>query len=213
MGQSIRRLLDESPAITVQDFKVEKINIATQSLVIDFSSPDYLSEILNTCVDQKLPLVIGTTGLNSNHHESISKAKQTIPILMGSNMSIGIANLKKAITNFLMSSQESFSCNLIEIHHTQKVDSPSGTAIEIMRFLEGLPGDKIQMPISVNSNRIGKVFGTHRVEFHNTRETISFQHIAHSRDIFASGAIAGAQWIVSNPPGLYSFDDYLSKKL
>jgi 4-hydroxy-tetrahydrodipicolinate reductase len=213
MGQSIRHLLDKSPEITVQDFKVEKINIATQSLVIDFSSPDYLSEILNTCVDQKLPLVIGTTGLNSNHHELISKAKQTIPILMGSNMSIGIANLKQAITNFLMSSQESFSCNLIEIHHSQKVDSPSGTAVEIMRFLEGLPGDKIQMPISINSHRIGKVFGTHRVEFHNSRETISFQHIAHSRDIFASGAIAAAQWIISNPPGLYSFDDYLNKKL
>ena len=122
MGQSIRHLLDGVPEITVQDFKVEKINIATQSLVIDFSSPDYLSEILNTCVDQKLPLVIGTTGLNSNHHESIGKAKQTIPILMGSNMSIGIATLKKSITNFLMSSQESFACNLIEIHHTQKVD-------------------------------------------------------------------------------------------
>jgi len=143
----------------------------------------------------------------------ISKAKKTIPILMGSNMSIGIAKLKQAITNFLMSSKDSFSCNLIEIHHTQKVDSPSGTAIEIMKFLEGLPGNKIQMPISVNPHRIGKAFGTHRVEFHNSRETISFQHIAHSRDIFASGAIAAAQWIVSNPPGLYSFDDYLIKKL
>ena len=120
---------------------------------------------------------------------------------------------KKSIINFLMSSQESFSCNLIEIHHTQKVDAPSGTAIEIMKFLEELPGDKIQKPISVNSHRIGRAFGTHRVEFYNSRETISFQHIAHSRDIFASGAIAAAQWIVSNPPGLYSFDDYLNKKL
>ena len=202
MGQSIRHLLDEFPEITVQDFKVEKIDIATPSLVIDFSSPDYLSEILHTCVHQKLPLVLGTTG-----------SKKTIPILIGSNMSIGIATLKKSITNFLMSSQESFSCNLIEIHHTQKVDAPSGTAIEIMKFLEDLPGDKIQMPISVNSHRIGRAFGTHRVEFYNSRETISFQHIAHSRDIFASGAIAAAQWIISNPPGLYSFDDYLNKKL
>ena len=99
MGQSIRHLSDEFPEITVQDFKVEKINIPTQSLVIDFSSPDYLSEILHTCVDQKLPLVIGTTGLNSNHHELIGKAKNTIPILMGSNMSVGIATLKKSITN------------------------------------------------------------------------------------------------------------------
>ena len=213
MGQSIRNLLDAFPDITVQDFKLAKKDIATQSLVIDFSSPDCLSEILKTCVDQELPLVIGTTGLNTNHHELINQAKQTIPILMASNMSIGIANLKQAIKNFLMSTQELFECNLVEIHHTQKADAPSGTALEIIRFLEELPDNKIKTPVTVNSHRIGKVFGTHRVEFHNSKETISFQHIAHSRDIFASGAIDGAVWIVSNSPGLYSFDDYLIKKL
>ena len=213
MGQSIRNLLDAFPDITVQDFKLAKKDIATQSLVIDFSSPDCLSKILKTCVDQELPLVIGTTGLNTNHHELINQAKQTIPILMASNMSIGIANLKQAIKNFLMSTQELFECNLVEIHHTQKADAPSGTALEIIRFLEELPDNKIKTPVTVNSHRIGKVFGTHRVEFHNSKETISFQHIAHSRDIFASGAIDGAVWIVSNSPGLYSFDDYLIKKL
>ena len=213
MGQSIRNLLDAFPDITVQDFKLAKKDIATQLLVIDFSSPDCLSEILKTCVDQELPLVIGTTGLNTNHHELINQAKQTIPILMASNMSIGIANLKQAIKNFLMSTQELFECNLVEIHHTKKADAPSGTALEIIRFLEELPDNKIKTPVTVNSHRIGKVFGTHRVEFHNSKETISFQHIAHSRDIFASGAIDGARWIVSNAPGLYSFDDYLIKKL
>ena len=213
MGQSIRNLLDAFPDITVQDFKLAKKDIATQSLVIDFSSPDCLSEILKTCVDQELPLVIGTTGLNTNHHELINQAKQTIPILMASNMSIGIANLKQAIKNFLMSTQELFECNLVEIHHTKKADAPSGTALEIIRFLEELPDNKIKTPVTVNSHRIDKVFGTHRVEFHNSKETISFQHIAHSRDIFASGAIDGARWIASNSPGLYSFDDYLIKKL
>ena len=213
MGQSIRNLLDTSSNITVQDFKAEKKDNSTQSLVIDFSSPDCLPKILKTCVDQRLPLVVGTTGLNTNHQELISQAKQTIPILMASNMSIGIANLKQAIKSFLMSSQESFECNVVEIHHTHKVDAPSGTALEIIRFLEELPDNKIQTPITVDSHRIGDAFGTHRVEFHNPKETISFQHIAHSRDIFASGAVAGARWIVSNSPGLYSFDDFLIKKL
>ena len=87
------------------------------------------------------------------------------------------------------------------------------TGADYIKRLIGLPGDKIQMPVSVNSHRIGRAFGTHRVDFYNSGETISFQHIAHSRDIFASGAIAAAQWIISNPPGLYSFDDYLNKKL
>ena len=213
MGQSIRNLLDTFPEITVQDFKEEKKNIVTQSLVIDFSSPNCLSGVLKICVDQKLPLVIGTTGLNLNHHKLINTAQQTIPILMASNMSIGITSLKQTIKNFLLSSQDSFSCNVTEIHHTEKVDAPSGTAIEIIKFLKEFPETKITTPVSVNSYRIGSAFGTHRVEFHNPKETISFQHIAHSRDIFASGAIAAAQWIVSNPPGLYSFDDYLNKKL
>jgi 4-hydroxy-tetrahydrodipicolinate reductase len=213
MGQSIRKLLDAFPDITVQDFKLEKKDNSMQSIVIDFSSPDCLPDILKTSMDQQLPLVIGTTGFNTNHKELISQAKQTIPILMASNMSIGIANLKRAIENFLISSQESFECNVIEIHHVEKVDTPSGTAIEIIRFLEEIPDNKIQTPITVNSHRINKAFGTHRVELHSSKETISFQHIAHSRDIFASGAIAGARWIVSNSPGLYSFDDYLIKKL
>ena len=213
MGQCTRNLLDAYSDITFQDFKVEKKNNSTQSLVIDFSSPDCLPGLLKTCVDQKLPLVIGTTGFNSNHQELISQAKQTIPILMASNMSIGIANLKQAIKNFLMSSKESFECNVVEIHHIQKVDAPSGTAIDIISFLEELPDNQIQTPITVNSHRIGKAFGAHRVEFYNSKETISFQHITHSRDIFASGAIAGARWIVSKSPGLYSFDDYLIKKL
>ena len=151
MGQSIRNLLDTSSIITVQDFKAEKKDNSTQSLVIDFSSPDCLSKILKTCVDQRLPLVIGTTGLNTNHQELIIQAKQTIPILMASNMSIGIANLKQAIKSFLMSSQESFKCNVVEIHHTHKVDAPSGTALEIVRFLEELPYNKIQTPITVLS--------------------------------------------------------------
>ena len=91
--------------------------------------------------------------------------------------------------------------------------TPEDNDTDYIKRLIGLPGDKIQMPITVNSHRIGRAFGTHRVEFYNSRETISFQHIAHSRDIFASGAIAAAQWIISNPPGLYSFNDYLNKKL
>ena len=69
MGQSIRNLLDTSSNITVQDFKAEKKDNSTQLLVIDFSSPDCLPKILKTCVDQRLPLVIGTTGLNTNHQE------------------------------------------------------------------------------------------------------------------------------------------------
>jgi len=180
---------------------------------MDFSSPDCLSGILEVCIAQKLPLLTGTTGFTVEHHEMLKKAQEIIPILEASNMSIGIASLKKSIKKFLTTSQEPLLCNLVEIHHTKKLDAPSGTALEIFRFLEKFPANKIKAPISVNSHRFGNVFGIHRVEFQNSKETIFFQHIANSRDIFAAGAIAAAKWLESNNPGLYSFSDFLAKKL
>ena len=213
MGKAIRELAQSNPSITFHDFKLNTVDSLKPSLVMDFSSPDCLSDILEVCIGQKLPLLTGTTGFTAKHHEMLKKAQEIIPILVASNMSIGIASLKKSIEKFLITSQEPLSCNLVEIHHTQKLDAPSGTALEILRFLEVFPENKIKTPITVNSHRFGNVFGIHRVEFQSSKETIFFQHIANSRDIFAAGAIAAAEWVESNQPGLYSFGDFLAKKL
>jgi len=213
MGKAIRELAQSNPSITFHDFKLNTVNFPKPSLVMDFSSPDCLSGILEVCIAQKLSLLTGTTGFTSQHHEALKKAQEIIPILVASNMSIGIASLKKSIEKFLTTSQEPLLCNLLEIHHTKKLDAPSGTALEILRFLEKFPENKIKAPISVKSHRFGNVFGIHRVEFQSSKETIFFQHIANSRDIFAAGAIAAAEWVESNQPGLYSFGDFLAKKL
>ena len=213
MGKAIRELPQSNPSITFHDFKLNTVDSVKPLLVMDFSSPDCLSGILEICIAHKLPLLTGTTGFTAEHREMLEKAKEIIPILVASNMSIGIASLKKSIEKFLTTSQEPLLCNLVEIHHTQKFDAPSGTAIEILRFLEKFPENKIKGPITVNSHRFGNVFGIHRVEFQSSKETIFFQHIANSRDIFAAGAIAAAKWLESNNPGLYSFSDFLAKKL
>ena len=213
MGQAIRKLSQSQSKNTFHNFKSNKEDSLKPSLIIDFSSPDCLLDVLDVCLAQKLPLLTGTTGFTDDHHASLDKAKEIIPILVASNMSLGIASLKNSIKKFLSSSKESLKCNLTEIHHTQKVDAPSGTAIEILRFLETFPQDKITGPITVNSYRLGNVFGIHRIEFQNSKESIYFQHIASSRDIFATGAIDAAQWLASNQPGLYTFDDFLVKKL
>ena len=128
-------------------------------------------------------------------------------------MSVGIANLKSSIEKYLSSINTSVSCKIIEIHHTNKKDSPSGTALEIVRFLENCHADKIDGLINVESYRIGNIFGIHRIEFKTEEGITNFQHIASSRDIFAIGALKAARSINSMEIGEYSFTDFLSKKL
>jgi 4-hydroxy-tetrahydrodipicolinate reductase len=213
MGKSIQELLESRPDVTVQDFKEQEIDSSLPRVVIDFSSPDCLPVVLQACLDQKLPLITGTTGFSKEHHSLINRAQAIIPILVASNMSIGIANLKQSINFFLQTSAGPFTCQITEMHHANKIDSPSGTAIEIMRFLEEFLTDKISASIKVKALRLGKIFGIHRVEFNDGKESFCFQHIAHSRNIFARGAVNAAQWISVSAPGIYTFDDFLAKKL
>jgi len=213
MGKAIQQLLKPQPSIKVQDFKESEVDLSLPNVVIDFSSPNCIPDLLKTCVDKKLPLIIGTTGLNSEHYALIDQAQKIIPILLASNMSAGIAKLKHSIKNFLHTSEGPFSCKITEIHHTKKIDSPSGTAIEIKEFLEDSSGGNIANQIEIHSSRLGRIFGIHRIEFYNAKEAILFQHVAGSRDIFANGAIHASQIIGSCPPGIYNFSDFLTKKL
>ena len=114
---------------------------------------------------------------------------------------------------YLLSISISSKCRIVEIHHTKKKDSPSGTALEISRFLENLFESKIDGPIEIQSHRIGNIFGMHRIEFENANGTTTFQHIANSRNIFAKGALQASRWINSREAGEYSFADFLNKKL
>ena len=128
-------------------------------------------------------------------------------------MSLGVSNLKSSIEQYLLSISTPSKCKIIEIHHTNKKDSPSGTAIEIQSFLENLPGSKIDGPIDVHSYRIGNIFGVHRIIFENAEGITTFQHIANSRNVFARGALKAAKWINTKEAGEYSFADFLNKKL
>ena len=213
MGKSIQELLESRSDVTVQDFKEQEIDSSLPRVVIDFSSPDCLPAVLQACLDQRLPLITGTTGFSEEHHSLLTQAQAIIPILVASNMSIGIANLKQSINCFLETRAGPFTCQITEMHHANKIDSPSGTAIEIMRSLEEFLTDKISAPIKVKALRLGKIFGIHRVEFNDGKESFFFQHIAHSRDIFARGAVHAAQWISISAAGIYTFEDFLAKKL
>ena len=212
MGQAIQAQCKKSD-IRALDFQAKSMDLKSISAVIDFSSPDGFIVSLNFCLKNKLPLISGTTGLKEEHLKLVKIAKKSIPILIAANMSIGIAGLKKSIQEYVLSTSVSSNCKIIEIHHTNKKDSPSGTALEILKFLENLPGSKIDGPIDVQSHRIGNIFGIHRIIFENEEGITTFQHIANSRNIFAIGALQAARWISSIEIGEYSFADFLNKKL
>ena len=212
MGQAIQAQSKQSD-LKAMDFHSQEKDLNNISAVIDFSSPDGFIACANYCIENTIPLISGTTGLSDEHLEIVSTAKKSIPILLASNMSLGIANLKSSIEQYLLSISAPSKCQIIEIHHTNKKDSPSGTAIEIQSFIENLPGSKIDSPIEVQSQRIGDIFGIHRIIFKNADGVTTFQHIANSRNVFARGALQAAKWIHSQEIGEYSFADFLNKKL
>ena len=212
MGQAIQAQCKESD-VQATNFQAATKDLNNISAVIDFSSPEGLTACINFCIENSIPLISGTTGLSAEQLETLRTAKKFIPILLASNMSLGVSNLKSSIEQYLLSISTPSKCKIIEIHHTNKKDSPSGTAIEIKSFLENLPGSKIDGLIDVHSYRIGNIFGIHRIIFENAEGITTFQHIANSRNIFARGALKAAKWINTKQAGEYSFADFLNKKL
>ena len=192
MGQAIQAQCKQLD-VTVSDFQSKAIDLNDISAVIDFSSPEGLKACISSCIENKLPLISGTTGLTDEHFKLVSSAKKSIPILLSSNMSIGIANLKSSIEEYLSSICIPSKCKIIEIHHNKKKDAPSGTAIEIQKFIENLPESKVVSSIDIQSLRIGNIYGIHRIEFENAEGKTTFQHIANSRNIFAIGALQAAR--------------------
>ncbi len=212
MGQAIQAQCKQFD-VKVLDFQSKAIDLNNISAVIDFSSPGGFKACISSCIENKLPLISGTTGLTDEHFKLVSSAKKSIPILLASNMSIGIANLKSSIEKYLSSISIPSKCKIFEIHHIKKKDAPSGTAIEIQKFIENLPESKVVSSIDIESLRIGNIYGIHRIEFENAEGKTTFQHIANSRNIFARGALQAARWIKSKEIGEYSFADFLNKKL
>ncbi len=212
MGQAIQAQCKESD-VQATDFQAATKDLNNISAVIDFSSPEGLTACINFCIENSIPLISGTTGLSAEQLETLRTAKKFIPILLASNMSLGVSNLKSSIEQYLLSISTPSKCKIIESHHTNKKDSPSGTAIEIKSFLENLPGSKIDGLIDVHAYRIGNIFGIHRIIFENAEGITTFQHIANSRNIFAKGALKAAKWINTKQAGEYSFADFLNKKL
>ena len=195
--------------------EIENVDVA-----IDFSYPGNLDMLLENAMARGIPLVIGTTGLTQAQEAQIAAAAQVIPVVRALNFSTGVAVLRRLVSMAAQALGEDFDIEIVETHHNQKEDAPSGTAkallasadpegkYQVVNGREGRPG-KRGREIGMHAVRGGTVAGEHSVFFYGPMEEIELRHRADSREIFARGAVRAAQFAVSAKPGLYSIDDVL----
>ena len=208
MGQTILHLCDTDHDLNVVTTKnLEKIDV-----VIDFSRPESTLNLLKEFEDHKVPFIIGTTGFTSAQSSIIEKTAYNFPILLAFNVSRGIFTLKNSIKKFLKENKEELKCSIEEIHHISKIDSPSGTAIELENYIKISDLEERIVSININSKRVGDVYGIHKVCFSNDSNVIEFKHEALSRNVFAEGAIEIAKEISKKDPGLYQVEDFFDDK-
>jgi len=194
----------------------EKVDV-----IIDFSSPEATVDILRCAWENRTPIVIATTGLSDSTLEMISNISKDIPVFQSANMSIQV-NLVKQVLKMIASTIPGAEVEITETHHNRKKDAPSGTAKvfanAIKDALEASKGSSYDIvygrsekrkenEIGVCAKRGGNIVGTHTIEFFSPFETLEITHTAHSRELFADGAIAAARFLLGKEPGLYGMDD------
>ncbi len=203
---------------------IDKTDLSNVDVVIDFSSPAASMMLLNICVEQKKPLVIGTTGITDDQKKIIEEKSEIIPILHPPNMSLGMNLLFKLTEIAAKALDTSYDVEIFEAHHRFKKDAPSGTAkklVEAVRNMKGLEnarevygrdgivGERSDKEIGVFAMRGGDIVGEHTVFFTAMGERIELTHRATNREIFARGAVKGAEFLKGKKPGLYNMFDVL----
>ena len=206
MGSSIADIATEQGDLNL----IQDGHIKNADVLIDFSRPSSTLKILEDCLKLNIPMVIGTTGFNKEELSAIEEASKKIPILLAFNMSKGIFIIKKSIQDFLKSNSSKLKCTIEEVHHTEKVDSPSGTAIELKNVIEKADIAKNISSLNIESKRVQGVFGIHKVIFSSDSDYIEFKHEALSRKVFAEGAIEISKLISSKPPKMYELEDFFN---
>jgi len=198
---------------------------AAADVAIDFSQPEAAVATIDYCLQKKIALVLGTTGLSDQQREKIKTASRKIPVLYATNMSVGmnvLFNLAGKVASML---GEEYDIEIIEQHHRFKKDAPSGSALTLAENIckatgRDFPGSitygrsgkealRQQGAIGIHAVRAGDITGIHSVIFGTLGETVTISHTAHTRDTFARGALRAAKWLVGKKPALYSMTDVL----
>lgn len=195
-------------------------------VIIDFSHPSALEGVLSYAVTHHTPVVIATTGLHEQQVALIHKAAEQAPVFFSANMSIGVSLITELAQKAARVLSGSFDIEIIEKHHNQKIDAPSGTALmladaissefalkphyEYDRHSKRAKRDKNE--IGIHAVRGGTIVGEHEVLFAGRDELISISHSARSKEIFAVGSVNAAIFLCGQPAGLYAMRDFVNAK-
>jgi len=192
-------------------------------ILIDFSHHSCLGGLLEFGMGRKVPLVICTTGFTAEEKQRMAEASKMVPVLCSPNMSLGVNLVLSLVKQAAAVLKDGFDIEIVEKHHNQKVDAPSGTALMIADTINSALGSGMEYEyerhsktgkrpkneIGIHSVRGGAIVGEHSVIFAGQGEVIEINHSALSRDVFAYGAVRAAKFLVTRGPGLYSMKDVI----
>lgn len=223
MGKTVEQIAlnrGHQIVLTIDKGEYNKWNkLAEAEVAIEFTTPDTAVENISRCTEAGVPIVVGTTAWYEQLPAVVEKVKgQNGALLYASNFSLGV-NLFFAINRFaaqLISKQSHYTPQISEVHHTQKLDKPSGTALtlanHLLKFypnLKGWVGDAAEPgKLTIESHRLPDVPGTHTVKFSGAIDEITLTHTAHSRNGFAEGAVLAAEWLPGRK-GIFTMSDVL----
>lgn len=237
MGNVLTQLIEKDDAITAvagvdkyppagKEYPVyssfEDCNQDSQ-VIIDFSHPSALEEMLEYATQNKCALVLASTGYTDEQNDKIFKASEIVPIFQSGSMSLGVNLMKKLLKQAAAAIGVDFDIEIIERHHNRKLDAPSGTALLLADAInEALPAKReyncsrsgadakrSNDEIGIHAVRGGTIVGEHEIIFAGNDEIIELKHTSLSRNIFAVGAIRAAKYIYDKTPGHYNMDDML----
>ena len=237
MGRVITRLVNDDENVKIvagidiadfgeNDYPVFKnpadCDIAAD-VIVDFSHPSVFSNLMEFAKAKKLPIIVATTGLSDEQREALKEYSRDIPVFFSANMSLGI-NLLIALAKKATAILEgNFDIEVVEKHHNQKIDAPSGTAIAIADAISetltmtpeyvydrhNVRKKREKREIGIHSIRGGSIVGEHQVIYAGQDETIELKHQATSKEVFAVGAIKAAKFMNGKPSGFYTMDDLI----
>jgi len=172
---------------------------------VDFTTPEATQGNLDYVARYKKALVLGTTGLNDTQLKTLEGVSHAVPVVFSPNMSVGVNVLFAILPEIAKRLGPDYSIEIVEAHHKTKKDAPSGTAKKFSQVLADTAGKEIP----IHAVRLGDIVGDHTIIFCGNSERIEIKHQAHSRDLFALGALKAAKWVMGKPAGLYSMQDVL----
>jgi 4-hydroxy-tetrahydrodipicolinate reductase len=220
-GQPVRSTVDTDPGDLRYSATLDAA--IAPAVLIDFSVADAFDNALAIALARKIPFVSGTTALSTAQRAAMERAAETIPVLWSANFSIGVAVLARLAREAARSLAE-WDCEIVEAHHRNKKDAPSGTALALGRAVADARGDDFERVAALESRagpridastigfsvmRSGDIVGEHALVFAGSGERIELIHRATDRDVFAHGALRAAVWIAGQKAGLHTIDDVL----